>query len=334
MKGLRFYLVVLVVIFICPLLIVGCAAAEIGGIDELDNQEYHFDKTADDYTEEIYKLFEMLDEEQSDHESIQGLLVRNILLREGKILGIVITRAEVDAEVETIINNHFEGSEEVFLNTLKTYDITLEAFLDDAHLDLLIRKLVQVNNENVDELFANLLGKAQQEYLQAGGKTSIELGDKSIETIVPEVELPAAVQIFSATQESISLGEGEFEVSVYMVAVEDSVDGNKPVEMNSASEHIIFVEFKLSTGDRIAFETLRPLLEDGSGKTSEAVAVISGGMVRVLATLQMTNETTDYSPENEHITWAYVSSRNAKELYLVFQDDVKIDLTPLLKDID
>jgi len=318
MKDLRFYLVVLIVIFICPLLIVGCAAAEIGGIDELDNQEYNFDITADDYTEEIFKLFEMLDEEQGDHESIQGLLVRSIILREGKILGIVITRAEVDAEVEAIIQNHFEGSEEAFLNTLKYYDITLEAFLDDTYLELLIKKLSQVKNENVDELFANLLGKAQQEYLQAGGKTSIEVGDKSIETIESGVELPAEVQIFSATQESIPLGEGEFKVSVYRVAVEDSVQGNKPLEMNSVSEHVLFVEFKLSTGDRIAFETLKPLLEDGSGKTSEAVVVISGGMVRVLATLQMTNETTDYSPENEHITWAYVSSRNAKELYLRF----------------
>jgi len=105
--------------------------------------------------------------------------------------------------------------------------------------------------------------------------------------------------------------------------------GMNPAGMSSGN-HILFIEMELSSGNRDSFIGLKLMLETNSGMTTEPVALIENGTINTLASLTFTGEATAYQPDPEHITWAFFAAKNASQLYPVFPNGDKIDLSPLL----
>jgi foldase protein PrsA len=72
---------------------------------------------------------------------------------------LVVSDEEIDQEVQSIINESFQGSEDDFRNALDFYGISYEAFRDDAYLNLLVRKIamedVDLSDEALEEFFAD-----------------------------------------------------------------------------------------------------------------------------------------------------------------------------------
>ncbi|MBN1666616.1 MAG: hypothetical protein JW862_05995 [Anaerolineales bacterium] len=138
-------------------------------------------------------------------------------------------------------------------------------------------------------------------------------------TATPE---PAAIP---ADQDSITIVDLSFRIVA--VGYDDTALGMAPAGMGS-SEQVVWVEFELLSGDQAAFESLELTLSDGQGRTSQAVILVSGGMMQMLSTVTMTGEQAIFVPGEDNIAWAFVFPEDAAELYLEFPSGEVIDLTP------
>lgn len=94
---------------------------------------------------------------QDGQEALSGLVTRKLIMQKADQSGLVVSDEEVGQEVQSIINENFQGSEEDFRNALDFYGISFEAFLDDAYLNLLVRKIameeVDLSEEALEEFF-------------------------------------------------------------------------------------------------------------------------------------------------------------------------------------
>lgn len=66
-------------------------------------------------------------------------------------MGISVSEEEINEEIQGIIDESFDGSEEDFRMILEYYGLTYDAFKEDARLNLLVRKLAMENIDTSEE---------------------------------------------------------------------------------------------------------------------------------------------------------------------------------------
>lgn len=96
------------------------------------------------------ELFEIM-YAQGGSDALEQLIARKLIAQEAENVGIEVTEEEMDAEIESIIGESFEGSREEFLEVLEIYGISEESFREDARLNLLVRKLAMTRIELSDD---------------------------------------------------------------------------------------------------------------------------------------------------------------------------------------
>lgn len=96
------------------------------------------------------ELFEIM-YAQGGSDALEQLIARKLIAQEAENVGIEVTEEEMDAEIESIIGESFEGSREEFLEVLEFYGISEESFREDARLNLLVRKLAMTRIELSDD---------------------------------------------------------------------------------------------------------------------------------------------------------------------------------------
>lgn len=171
------------------------------------------------------------------------------------------------------------------------------------------------------------LAGEQPEAVEAPAQQGVETeATKALPTESPTLE-PTEPPVISASQDSISVGE--FEFRILRTASDSSVNGMKPADMKQGDQ-ILYVEFEFLSGDREGFEGLEPVLEGATGNSMEPVALVTNGQIRTLTSLTFTGDPSSYKPEPDSIAWAFVATKGAGELYLVFPEGERIDLSPML----
>ena len=97
------------------------------------------------------ELFEAL-YAQGGKDALDQLITRRLILQEGKEAGITVSEEDLDAEIQSIIDESFQGSEEAFRQALEYYGISEESFRDDAYLNMIVRQLAleQINPSDDD----------------------------------------------------------------------------------------------------------------------------------------------------------------------------------------
>ncbi len=100
----------------------------------------------------VYKddLFEVL-YAQGGPDALEQLIARELIAQEAKRLNIEISEAELDEEIEQIVSENFQGSRDDFLSVLEFYGISEESFVEDARLNLLVRKLAMTEIETTEQ---------------------------------------------------------------------------------------------------------------------------------------------------------------------------------------
>ncbi len=78
---------------------------------------------------------------QGGREMLDQLITRQLLVEEAENNDIIISEEQLAEEIETVIFENFQGSEELFNMTLEQYGISEETFRDDIHLNLLAREI-------------------------------------------------------------------------------------------------------------------------------------------------------------------------------------------------
>ncbi|MDZ4131713.1 MAG: SurA N-terminal domain-containing protein, partial [Dethiobacteria bacterium] len=96
------------------------------------------------------ELFEAL-YAQGGKDALDQLITRRLILQESEQAGITVSDEDLDAEVDSIILESFQGSEEAFLSALEYYGISEESFREDAKLNLLVRQLALEQISTTDE---------------------------------------------------------------------------------------------------------------------------------------------------------------------------------------
>ena len=102
------------------------------------------------------ELFEVL-YAQGGPEALEQLIARKLIAQEAKREGIDFSEEELEEELERIIAENFQGSRDEFLSVLEFYNISEESFVEDARLNLMVRKLaltkIETTDENLHEFF-------------------------------------------------------------------------------------------------------------------------------------------------------------------------------------
>ncbi len=89
--------------------------------------------------------------EQGGKETIEQLITVQLITQKAESVGVVVSDEEVDAEIDTIVDENFQGSIDEFKEVLAVYGISLESFRNDTRLNLLARKLAKSEIEYTDE---------------------------------------------------------------------------------------------------------------------------------------------------------------------------------------
>jgi len=131
-----------------------------------------------------------------------------------------------------------------------------------------------------------------------------------------------------ASKASITIDD--FKFRVVKVFFDETAMGFVPVDM-SASDRVMFVEFKLLEGNKEAFKALEISVSHNSGQKSKAFILTSGGIIQMLSSVTVKGTSSDYQPGEDNIAWAYVAPKEVDELYLNFPTGEVVDLAPLIK---
>ena len=97
------------------------------------------------------ELFETL-YAQGGKDALDQLITRRLILQESEEAGITVSEEDLDAEIDSIILESFQGSEEAFQSALEYYGISEESFREDARLNMLVRQIAleQINPTDED----------------------------------------------------------------------------------------------------------------------------------------------------------------------------------------
>jgi foldase protein PrsA len=96
------------------------------------------------------ELFEVL-YAQGGADALEQLVARKLIAQEAERMNIEISEAELDEEIEQIVSENFQGSRDDFLSVLELYGISEESFIEDARLNLLVRKLAMTEIETTEQ---------------------------------------------------------------------------------------------------------------------------------------------------------------------------------------
>jgi foldase protein PrsA len=88
---------------------------------------------------------------QVGQEAIDEIITRRLIVQEGQRLGLAVSDAEVDAEIDKIIEENFMGMKEQFLEILEQYGVSLETVMNDTRLNLMVQKIARSQIEVTDE---------------------------------------------------------------------------------------------------------------------------------------------------------------------------------------
>lgn len=94
---------------------------------------------------------------QGGREVLEQVITRKLITQLAKEEGISVSEDELEEEIMTIIDESFQGAEEQFEMVLEQYGISMEAFREDARLNLLVRKLamqeIDISKEEAEGYF-------------------------------------------------------------------------------------------------------------------------------------------------------------------------------------
>jgi len=96
---------------------------------------------------ELYEAMYM----QGGREILEQLVTRKLILGEAENLGISVSEAELDEEIDMVVEENFQGSEEQLTMALEQYGLSLESFREDARLNLLARKIIEEQTDFSEE---------------------------------------------------------------------------------------------------------------------------------------------------------------------------------------
>ena len=89
--------------------------------------------------------------EQGGQEALDQLITRKLIIQEAERLDLAVSEDELDSEIQSIVDESFQGNEEELQTVLEFYGISMESFRDDARLNLLVRKLATEQIEDTEE---------------------------------------------------------------------------------------------------------------------------------------------------------------------------------------
>ncbi|MEW5784065.1 MAG: peptidylprolyl isomerase [Bacillota bacterium] len=101
---------------------------------------------------------------QGGQEALDNIITRKLILQEGNRLGINVTEAEIDEEIEQLIVENSMGSEEELVSRLDYYGITMASFREDAMLNILARKIAQSHIEISEEEAVEYFSSNQESF--------------------------------------------------------------------------------------------------------------------------------------------------------------------------
>jgi len=88
---------------------------------------------------------------QGGREVLDQLITRRLILEEAENLGISISDAELDQEIEMLVEESFQGSEDQLMMVLEQYGLTMDSFREDTRLNLLARKIIEEQSDISEE---------------------------------------------------------------------------------------------------------------------------------------------------------------------------------------
>ena len=97
------------------------------------------------------------------------------------------------------------------------------------------------------------------------------------------------------------------------------------------SDQVMFVEFKLLSGDEEDFKGLAIQVSSEAGQRYKPILLTAGGTVKMLATVTMTGQAGRVQPRKDHIAWIFVIPRSFENFQVHFPSGEIIDLAPLLE---
>lgn len=109
------------------------------------------------------------------------------------------------------------------------------------------------------------------------------------------------------------------------VVLDETAMGFIPAAMTE-SEQIIWVEFKLLSGDREGFKQLGLQLDYGADQKAKPCLLFSRNVTKMLATVTLKATAAFYKPKQESIAWAFMLPASPEKLLLKFPSGISIDL--------
>ena len=94
---------------------------------------------------------------QGGREVLDQVITRKLIMQLAEDEGISVSEDELEEEIKNIIDESFQGDEEQFEMILEQYGISMNAFREDARLNLLVRKVameeIDLSEEEAKEFF-------------------------------------------------------------------------------------------------------------------------------------------------------------------------------------
>ncbi len=88
---------------------------------------------------------------QGGQEALDQLITRKLIIQLAESEEITVSEDELNEEVQTIVDENFQGDQEQFEMVLDQYGISLEAFKEDARLNLMVRKIAMASIDTSEE---------------------------------------------------------------------------------------------------------------------------------------------------------------------------------------
>lgn len=145
-------------------------------------------------------LYEVMYEEVGDA-ALEELILKSLILQEGKRLGLSVSEAEIDEELDKIIEMHFDGMEEQLLMAMEYYGMTIASFRESLRLGLMEEKIAMSKLEYTEEEVREFFDE-NREYFNISD--SIELRHIMLET---EEEALAVIALLEDSEDFAAVAE-------------------------------------------------------------------------------------------------------------------------------